>query len=81
MADSLSALSSLQRAVKHYADAESLAAEALEIAEDRLGPDHPLVARILDNLAAADVHEFAFICLPLKMRGVTGSPVRPLALA
>lgn len=35
----------------------------------------------LEELAAADVHEFAFICLPLKMRGVTGSPVRPLALA
>jgi kynurenine formamidase len=24
--------------------------------------------------------EFAFVCLPLKMKGVTGSPVRPVAL-
>jgi kynurenine formamidase len=27
------------------------------------------------------VHEFLFVCLPLKMRGVTGSPVRPIAIA
>jgi kynurenine formamidase len=27
------------------------------------------------------VREFAFVCLPLKLRGGTGSPVRPLALA
>ena len=31
--------------------------------------------------AAAEVREFAFICLPLKMRGATGSPVRPIAIA
>lgn len=35
----------------------------------------------LEGLAAAGCHEFAFICLPLKLRGVTGSPVRPIALA
>lgn len=35
----------------------------------------------LEELAAASCHEFAFVCLPLKMRGVTGSPVRPLALS
>lgn len=35
----------------------------------------------LEELAAAGVHEFAFICLPLKMRGATGSAVRPLALS
>jgi kynurenine formamidase len=35
----------------------------------------------LEELAAAGVHEFAFVCLPLKMRGATGSPVRPIALA
>ena len=34
----------------------------------------------LEQLAADGCHEFAFICLPLKMRGGTGSPVRPLAL-
>jgi kynurenine formamidase len=35
----------------------------------------------LEELAAAKVHEFGFVCLPLKMRGATGSPVRPIALA
>lgn len=34
----------------------------------------------LEELATAGVYEFAFLCLPLKMRGATGSPVRPLAL-
>ena len=42
----------------------------------------PIIENLnLEELAAAAVHEFAFVCLPLKMRGVTGSPVRPLALA
>ncbi len=35
----------------------------------------------LEDLAADGVHEFAFVCLPLKLRGATGSPVRPIALA
>jgi kynurenine formamidase len=34
----------------------------------------------LEELAADGVHEFAFVCLPLKLRGGTGSPVRPIAL-
>jgi kynurenine formamidase len=34
----------------------------------------------LEELAAAGVAEFLFLCLPLKLLGVTGSPVRPLAL-
>jgi len=34
----------------------------------------------LDELAAADVSEFLFIALPLKIRGATGSPVRPVAV-
>lgn len=34
----------------------------------------------LEELARDEQHEFAFVCLPLKMRGGTGSPVRPLAL-
>jgi len=42
----------------------------------------PIVENLnLEELAAANVHEFAFVCLPLKMRGATGSPVRPIALA
>ncbi len=35
----------------------------------------------LEELAAARVYEFLFVCLPLKMRGATGSPVRPIAIA
>ena len=31
----------------------------------------------LEALAADGVREFAFVCLPLKLRGGTGSPVRP----
>lgn len=34
----------------------------------------------LDALAAAGVREFLFIALPLKIRGATGSPVRPVAV-
>jgi len=34
----------------------------------------------LEQLARDRRHEFALVCLPLKMRGGTGSPVRPLAL-
>ncbi len=41
----------------------------------------PIIENLnLEDLAAARVHEFAFVCLPLKMRGATGSPVRPIAL-
>jgi kynurenine formamidase len=42
----------------------------------------PIIENLnLEELAAARVHEFGFVCLPLKMRGATGSPVRPIALA
>ena len=42
----------------------------------------PIIENLnLEELAAADVHEFVFVCLPLKMRGATGSPVRPIAIA
>jgi kynurenine formamidase len=34
----------------------------------------------LEEISANKVFEFTFICLPLKMNGVTGSPVRPLAI-
>ena len=34
----------------------------------------------LEELATDGVREFAFACLPLKFRGGTGSPVRPIAL-
>jgi len=42
----------------------------------------PIIENLnLEELAAAKVYEFAFFCLPLKMRGATGSPVRPIAIA
>jgi kynurenine formamidase len=42
----------------------------------------PIIENLnLEELAAAKVDEFLFVCLPLKMRGATGSPVRPIALA
>jgi kynurenine formamidase len=42
----------------------------------------PIIENLnLEELAAAGVHEFGFVCLPLKMRGATGSPVRPIAIA
>jgi kynurenine formamidase len=34
----------------------------------------------LEALAAAGYHEFGFVGVPLKFRGATGSPIRPLAL-
>jgi len=35
----------------------------------------------LEELAAAEVTEFLFVAAPLKIRGGTGSPIRPFALA
>ena len=34
----------------------------------------------LEELAAAQVWEFVFVAAPLKIRGATGAPIRPLAL-
>lgn len=34
---------------------------------------------LLEDLARDRVHEFAFMCVALKLMGATGSPVRPLA--
>ena len=33
-----------------------------------------------EELAAAGVYRFDFICTPLKLLGATGSPVRPVAM-
>jgi kynurenine formamidase len=35
----------------------------------------------LESLAAARVYEFMFVCSPLKLRGASGSWVRPVAIA
>jgi len=74
--------------------ADNMAFDTVESFDKELGvslPGHllllvragiPIIENLnLEELAAAGVHEFVFVCLPLKMRGVTGSPVRPLALA
>jgi kynurenine formamidase len=34
----------------------------------------------LGELAAAQAHRFDFVCIPLKLVGATGSPVRPIAI-
>jgi kynurenine formamidase len=34
----------------------------------------------LEELSSSGVTEFVFIALPLKIRGGTGSPIRPIAL-
>lgn len=34
----------------------------------------------LENLSAAGVSRFTFVCTPLKLTGATGSPVRPIAI-
>jgi kynurenine formamidase len=41
---------------------------------------HIIEALNLEELARGRVYEFAFAALPLKIRGGTGSPVRPVAL-
>lgn len=42
---------------------------------------HLIENMLLEPLADAGVHEFAFIVSPLKLVGATGSPVRPIAIA
>ncbi len=42
---------------------------------------HIIEALNLEDLSRDGIHEFVFIAAPLKFRGGTGSPIRPLALA
>jgi kynurenine formamidase len=42
---------------------------------------HIIEALNLEELAAEHVYEFLFIAIPLKIRGATGSPIRPVAIA
>jgi kynurenine formamidase len=37
-------------------------------------------AIVLEDLARDQIFEFLFVCLPLKMNGATGSPIRPIAV-
>lgn len=41
---------------------------------------HIIEALNLEQLAAERVYEFLFVGIPMKIRGATGSPVRPIAL-
>ncbi|MDA0999319.1 MAG: cyclase family protein [bacterium] len=41
---------------------------------------HLLEVANLEELSRGKIHEFLFVCLPLKIRGGTGSPVRPVAI-
>lgn len=41
---------------------------------------HIIEALNLEELASRGVREFVFIAVPMKIRGATGSPIRPLAL-
>ena len=34
----------------------------------------------LEVLAAAEAYDFTFVALPLRIRGGTGSPIRPVAI-
>jgi tetratricopeptide (TPR) repeat protein len=51
MANSLNGLAELYRAQKKYAEAEPLYKRSLKMMEKALGPNHPGVADVLDNLA------------------------------
>jgi len=42
---------------------------------------HIMELAYLEGLASDGVREFLFVCLPLRIRGATGSMVRPLAIA
>jgi len=42
---------------------------------------HIIEALNLEELSETKVYEFVFVATPLKIRGATGSPIRPLALA
>jgi kynurenine formamidase len=50
-------------------------------AELLCGSGIPLIEMMnLDELSEADIHEFLFVALPLRIRGGTGSPIRPIAV-
>ena len=40
---------------------------------------HIIESLFLEELAGDGVREFGFVCLPLKLKGGTGSPVNPIA--
>lgn len=82
----------LERHQPHLCGADNVAFDVVDHVDPELGalPCHTVLIYeagiyILENLdleevAAEGVREFLFVCLPLKLEGVTGSPVRPVAL-
>lgn len=77
----------------HAVGADNMAWDVLGLWDDIDGctlPGHlVLLARrgiyiienlFLEELAAAHIHRFTFVCTPLKFTGATGSPVRPIAM-
>ncbi|MDH2899775.1 MAG: cyclase family protein [archaeon] len=42
---------------------------------------HLIENMVLSELAAKKVYEFLFVCVPLKIKGGTGSPVSPIAIS
>jgi kynurenine formamidase len=61
----------------HDPDLGSLPGHTILIVQEGI---HIIESLYLEELAADGVKEFGFVCLPLKLRGGTGSPVRPIAL-
>ncbi len=51
MAATLPTLAGVYQAQGNYAEAESLYQQALAIVKKTLGPDHPYVATVLENMA------------------------------
>lgn len=62
---------------EHHPDLGSLPGHTILIVQEGI---HIIESLYLEELAAEGVREFGFVCLPLKLRGGTGSPVRPVAL-
>jgi kynurenine formamidase len=62
---------------EHDPDLGSLPGHTILIVQEGI---HIIESLYLEELAAEGVREFGFVCLPLKLRGGTGSPVRPVAL-
>jgi kynurenine formamidase len=62
---------------EHDPDLGSLPGHTILIVQEGI---HIIESLYLEELAADGVKEFGFVCLPLKLRGGTGSPVRPIAL-
>lgn len=82
----------LERHHPHLCGADNVAFDVVDHVDPEVGtlPCHTILIYeagiyILENLdleelAAAGAREFLFVCLPLKLQGVTGSPVRPIAM-